>query len=122
MFKKGSNKLADSVYHKKLPSLLPQKSMGFHICGKAGRAWNLYHSNVHYWMLNVPLIAAALEALRLKAEPPSEAEFKETYSKCKFALNLIAKLGHHLSAPSASELQAGIFSTYIARFVSINKG
>ena len=68
------------------------------------------------------LFVAALEALRQKAEPPSEAQFKETYSKCKFALNVIAKLGHHLSAPSASELQAGIFSNYIAHFVLINKG
>ena len=66
--------------------------------------------------------AAALEALRVKAEPPSEEEFKEMYGKCKFALNLIAKLGHHLSTPSASELLAGIFSNYIAHFVSINKG
>ena len=66
--------------------------------------------------------AAALEALRLKAEPPSEDQFSETYKKCKFGLNLIAKLGHHLSAPSASELQAGIFSNYISHFVSINKG
>ena len=65
---------------------------------------------------------AALEALRAKAEPPTEDEFKEAYKKCKFALNLIAKLGHHLSAPSASELQAGIFLNYISELVSINKG
>ena len=66
--------------------------------------------------------AAVLEALRQKAEPPTEAEFKETYGKCKFALNLTAKLGHHLSAPSASELQAAIFASYISHLVSINKG
>ena len=63
-----------------------------------------------------------MEELRLKAEPPGEEEFKEIYSKCKFAINLIAKLGHHLSAPSASEFQAGIFSNYISHFVSVNKG
>ncbi|CAI8029603.1 Epidermal growth factor receptor kinase substrate 8-like protein 1 [Geodia barretti] len=65
---------------------------------------------------------AAIEELRLRAEPPSEEEFKEVYRKCKFALNLITKLGHHLSAPSASELQAAIFSHYVSHFVSINKG
>ncbi|CAI8029605.1 Epidermal growth factor receptor kinase substrate 8 [Geodia barretti] len=64
----------------------------------------------------------AIEELRLRAEPPSEEEFKEVYRKCKFALNLITKLGHHLSAPSASELQAAIFSHYVSHFVSINKG
>lgn len=68
-------------------------------------------------------VAAALEALRAKAEPPSDEELKEAYSKCKLALNLTAKLGHHLSSPSAAEMQAGIFSNYILRYVSlINKG
>ena len=67
------------------------------------------------------LCKAALEELKERAEPPSEVEFMEIYRKCKFALNLIAKLGHHLSAPSATEFQAGIFSRYISHFVSINK-
>ena len=79
------------------------------------RWFNIYYYNAYH-------LVAAMDELRLRAEPPSEEEFKEIYSKCKFALNLIAKLGHHLSAPSASELQAGIFSVYISHFVSINKG
>ena len=59
----------------------------------------------------------------MKAEPPSDEEVKDAYSKCKLALNLAAKLGHHLSSPSASQMQAGIFSSYISRYVSlINKG
>ena len=65
--------------------------------------------------------SAALEALRKKAEPPSEEEFLKAYFKCKYALNLIAKLGHHLSSPSASQLQRGIFG-YIVDLVKINNG
>ena len=95
------------------------------ISSPIGRVWMIriptYVTPLITYILCVSYVAA-LEALRAKAEPPSEDEFKETYKKCKFALNLIAKLGHHLSAPSASELQAGVFSNYISKLVSINKG
>lgn len=65
--------------------------------------------------------AAVLEALRKKAEPPTETEFIRTYQKCKYGINLIAKLGHHLSSPSPGELVKGIF-VYLRQLVHINKG
>ena len=64
---------------------------------------------------------AALEALKRKAEPPSEQEFTETYRKCKYGINLISKLGHHLSSPSPTELLRGIFG-HIKELVHLNKG
>ena len=66
-------------------------------------------------------LAAVLEALKKKAEPPSETEFIKTYQKCKYGINLIAKLGHHLSSPSPGELVKGIF-VYLRQLVQINKG
>jgi len=62
-----------------------------------------------------------LEALKRKAEPPNEQEFIVTYQKCKYGINQIAKLGHHLSSPSAGELLKEIFS-YIQHFINLNKG
>ena len=64
---------------------------------------------------------AVLEALKKKAEPPSEADFHKTYQKCKYGVNIIAKLGHHLSSPSPGELVKGIFA-YLRQLVNINKG
>ena len=65
--------------------------------------------------------SAVLEALKKKAEPPSEAEFTRAYQKCKYGINIVAKLGHHLSSPDAGELVRGIFM-YLRQLVNINKG
>jgi hypothetical protein len=47
---------------------------------------------------------AALEELKEQAQPPEEMAFIATYQKCKFAINLTAKLGHHLSNPPAYKM------------------
>lgn len=36
----------------------------------------------------------ALEALKKRAEPPTEQEFIVTYQKCRYGINLVSKLGH----------------------------
>ena len=73
------------------------------------------HTNTH-----THTQTAAVEALRKKAAPPTEDEFSVSFQKCKFGINLIAKLGHHLSSPSPVELLKGIFG-YIQEFVQLNK-
>ncbi len=67
------------------------------------------------------IFLAVLEALKRKAEPPNEQEFIGTYEKCKYGINQIAKLGHHLSSPSAGQLVKEIFK-YIQHFINLNKG
>lgn len=65
--------------------------------------------------------AAVLEALKKRAEPPTEQEFIVTYQKCKYAINLVSKLGHHLSSPSPTQLLKGFF-VYIREMVNMNQG
>lgn len=67
------------------------------------------------------LWTAALEALKKKAEPPTEQEFIVAYEKCKYGINLISKLGHHLSSPSPTKLLKGFF-VYIQEMVNMNQG
>ena len=55
------------------------------------------------------MLVAALEALRKRAEPPTEMEFTITYQKIKYGINLVSKLGHHLSSPSPAQLLKGFF-------------
>lgn len=62
-----------------------------------------------------------MEDLKKRAEPPTEEEFVITFQKCKYGINLIAKLGHHLSSPSPHKLLKGIF-LYIRDMVNLNKG
>lgn len=72
-------------------------------------------------MLTVFVYAAVLEALKKKAEPPTEEEFIVAYEKCKYGINLISKLGHHLSSPSPTQLLKGFF-VYIQEMVNLNQG
>ena len=44
-----------------------------------------------------------------------------TFQKVKYALNLIAKLGHHLQNPTADKLAEGFF-LYMREFTKKNKG
>ena len=67
------------------------------------------------------LFLAALEVLRKRAEPPTEQEFITTYQKCKYGINLVSKLGHHLSSPSPTKLLKGFFK-YIQEMVNMNQG
>jgi len=53
--------------------------------------------------------------------PPSEDQFFVAFQKCKFGINLIAKLGHHLSSPSPQRLLKG-FLAYVRDMVNLNKG
>lgn len=64
---------------------------------------------------------AIIVALTQKAQEPHEAEFVIIYQKCKYGINLIAKLGHHLQNPSSDKLLEGIF-IYIREFTRRNKG
>ncbi len=80
-----------------------------------------YMSSIINWLTRMSRPTAAFEALRKKAEPPSEQEFTVAYRKCKYAINLITKLGHHLSSPSPGQLVTGIF-THIQEFVQLNNG
>ena len=66
-------------------------------------------------------LPAALENLLKKAQPPNEAAFVLAYQKCKFAVNLAAKLGHHLSHPSASKILKSLF-ILLEELVGCNKG
>lgn len=66
-------------------------------------------------------LPAALENLLKKAQPPNEAAFVLAYQKCKFAVNLAAKLGHHLSHPSASKILKSLFSL-LEELIGYNKG
>jgi hypothetical protein len=65
--------------------------------------------------------AGVLEALKKRAEPPTEQEFIVAYQKCKYGINLISKLGHHLSSPSPTQLLKGFF-VYVQEMVNMNKG
>lgn len=55
-----------------------------------------------------------------KAQSPSDADFIEVYQKAKYGINLIAKLGHHLSNPTAEMLLEGFF-VYLREFIKKNK-
>ena len=55
-----------------------------------------------------------------KTRSPSEAEFIQVYQKLKYGINLLAKLGHHLSNPSADEMLEGFF-VYMREFIKKNK-
>ena len=66
-------------------------------------------------------LSAALEALKKKAAPPTEQEFVLAYQKCKYGINLVSKLGHHLSTPTPTQLLRGFFA-YIQEMVNMNKG
>lgn len=59
--------------------------------------------------------------LKKQATPPSKEQFIQVYQLSKLGINLLAKLSHHLTSPSASELLTSIFK-YILEFVQINKG
>lgn len=65
-------------------------------------------------------LVAAMIALMKRAEPPQEAEFIITYQKCKYAINLVAKLGHHLQDPTSDKLLQGFF-VYLKEFTKRNK-
>ena len=55
-----------------------------------------------------------------RAQSPQEAEFIMIYQKCKFAINLAAKLGHHLQEPRSDKLLQGFF-VYLKEFTKKNK-
>lgn len=59
--------------------------------------------------------------MRKRAEPPTEKEFTVTYQKIKYGINLVSKLGHHLSSPSPSQLLKGFF-VYVREMVNMNQG
>ena len=59
-------------------------------------------------------------SLMKKTQSPSEAEFIQVYQKLKYGINLLAKLGHHLSNPSADEMLEGFF-VYMREFIKKNR-
>ena len=66
-------------------------------------------------------LPATVEKLLKKAQSPGEAAFVVAYQKCKFAVNLAAKLGHHLSHPSASKILKSLFNL-MEELIGCNKG
>ncbi|XP_065901844.1 epidermal growth factor receptor kinase substrate 8-like isoform X2 [Dysidea avara] len=64
---------------------------------------------------------AALEILMMKAQPPPEADYIVAYQKCKYAINVVSKLGHHLSSPTSSELLQGLFGL-LGELIRSNNG
>ena len=64
---------------------------------------------------------AVLDTLMRKAQAPPEAEYVLVYQKCKYGINLIAKLGHHLSNPPANKLIEGFFH-FLREFMKREKG
>jgi len=64
---------------------------------------------------------AALEILMMKAQPPPEADYIMAYQKCKCAINVVSKLGHHLSSPTSSELLQGLFGL-LGELIRSNNG
>ena len=64
---------------------------------------------------------AALEMLMVKAQPPPEADYIIAYQKCKYAINIVSKLGHHLSSPTASDLLQGLFGL-LGELIRSNNG
>jgi len=66
-------------------------------------------------------VIAALELLMMKAQPPAEEDYMTVYQKCKYAINLVSKLGHHLSSPTASELLQGLFGM-LGELIRSNNG
>ena len=80
------------------------------------------HSLVNsYHVMSCDMCVAALELLMAKAQPPAEEDYLVVYQKCKYAINLVSKLGHHLSSPSASELLQGLFGL-LGELIRSNNG
>jgi hypothetical protein len=63
---------------------------------------------------------AGIRKLTQKAQLPSDAEFVMTYQKIKYAINLVAKLGHHLLDPPADIMLEKVF-VYLKEFMKKNQ-
>ena len=57
----------------------------------------------------------------MKAQPPAKDDYITVYQKCKYAINLVSKLGHHLSSPTAAELLQGLFGL-LGELIRSNNG